>query len=516
MKDKLVIYWSRRDFRLRDNPALSESLKYSKEHTIPFLPVFILEDYMYKNDPLYQFGYPSRYFLMKALPLWGENFKEFLLVHGKGSKYLKYLATHFDIKIFVNEDVYPDFYTQIEKLKKENIDITVCRDMMTIDKDTRSGTGSVYSIFTPFKNAVWQEFIEAKEYDKVNPENIKYLDKENLKKLKNQIENKEEILWEKFSKNRKIYALGETFDIDKLIPYKPDLENWYFDENTALKKYSKYLKENIDIYKKERDYLDREKTSKMSLGLAWGLLSSRTLKNMILKHYDTNFENPYSIKHEDATHYISELIWREFYKYLFYHYPNLMNEEFQMKFRRRIKWADKDKSHERFLAWIKGETGYAVVDAAMIELARTGYMHNRARMIVASVLTKNLGVDWRAGQEYFRCMLIDLDEASNNGGWQWGASTGADPKPIRIFNPYLQAENYDSENIYQGKWLGKEKLAKYLTTKELKKIDEIKNNNLFEDNKDRIYPIVPHEHAREEALKRYGLDGKKSGRPRDY
>jgi deoxyribodipyrimidine photo-lyase len=117
----------------------------------------------------------------------------------------------------------------------------------------------------------------------------------------------------------------------------------------------------------------------------------------------------------------------------------------------------------------------------MNELATTGYMHNRARMIVSSVLTKNLGVNWLWGQEYFRAMLIDLDEASNNGGWQWGASVGADPKPIRIFNPYLQAENYDKDNKYQNKWLSKE----YLSNPPL--------------------PIIEHKDARREALKRYGL-----------
>jgi deoxyribodipyrimidine photolyase len=235
---------------------------------------------------------------------------------------------------------------------------------------------------------------------------------------------------------------------------------------------------------------------------------------MILKHYNYDFLNPYSNKNEDATHYITELIWREFYKYLLFHYPNLMHQEFQEKFRNKIKWVNKEESAKRFLAWIKGETGYAVVDAAMNELAKTGYMHNRARMIVASVLTKNLGIDWRAGQEYFRAMLIDLDEASNNGGWQWGASTGADPKPIRIFNPYLQAENYDKENIYQEKWLGKEKFKKYLNEKELKK--EIQKENLFDDNQNKIYPIVLHSKARQEALIRYGLDKNKDGKPRDY
>jgi deoxyribodipyrimidine photo-lyase len=164
-----------------------------------------------------------------------------------------------------------------------------------------------------------------------------------------------------------------------------------------------------------------------------------------------------------------------------YHKPNLMNEEFQEIFRKNIVWADQKEADKRFIAWMQGETGYKIVDAAMRQLAQTGQMHNRARMIVASVLTKNLGVDWRWGQEYFRAMLLDLDEASNNGGWQWGASVGADPKPIRIFNPYLQAKNYDADGVYQKRWLG-----------------DIRFNQ--KDN-----PLIEHAVAREEALKRYGL-----------
>jgi deoxyribodipyrimidine photo-lyase len=123
-----------------------------------------------------------------------------------------------------------------------------------------------------------------------------------------------------------------------------------------------------------------------------------------------------------------------------------------------------------------------VVDAAMKQIANTGWMHNRARMVVASILTKNLGVDWRWGQEYFRATLIDLDEASNNGGWQWGASVGADPKPIRIFSPDLQAKNYDKSSRYRDKWL----------QTGLLKIKPV--------------PIVEHKDAREAALKRYGLN----------
>ena len=150
----------------------------------------------------------------------------------------------------------------------------------------------------------------------------------------------------------------------------------------------------------------------------------------------------------------------------------------------------KELARTRFIAWIKGETGYPVVDAAMKQIAETGWMHNRSRMVVASILSKNLGVDWRWGQEYFRAALIDLDEASNNGGWQWGASVGADPKPIRIFNPELQAKNYDASSAYQDRWLGGSSLLRGMTT-----------------------PLIEHKLAREEALKRYGLD---KVEPRDY
>jgi deoxyribodipyrimidine photo-lyase len=120
----------------------------------------------------------------------------------------------------------------------------------------------------------------------------------------------------------------------------------------------------------------------------------------------------------------------------------------------------------------------------MKQLAETGWMHNRSRMVVASILTKNFGVDWRWGQEYFRAALIDLDEASNNGGWQWGASVGTDPKPIRIFNPELQAKNYDKSGAYQKRWL--------------------EQGEAFLLQSPRV-PVVEHKLAREEALRRYGL-----------
>lgn len=498
MKQKVAIYWVRRDFRLRDNPALSAALHFAEEENTAFLPVFIVEDYMMKADSNYQFGYPSRYFLSQALPSFAKHFEKFLVLQGKGAQSLVSLAKELDVQIFANEDIYPDFYTQIEKIKQQGISIQVLPDQMTVKKDTKTGAGNLYSVFTPFRNTVWKDFMGSEEVPKAQVEQAPYLKDEYFKKLKYQISIDRSALWKNFSQARTFFALGRIFDIDTIVPGKPVLDGWYFEEEEALKKFQNFLKNDLAEYKKERDFLDKEKTSRMSLALAWGLVSARTLKNMVKKQCDYDFENPYSTRYEGATHYLSELIWREFYKYLFFHTPQLMQDEFQVKFRNKITWVQGKEAEERLLSWMSGKTGYAVVDAAMRELAETGYVHNRARMIVASVLTKNLGIDWRAGQEYFRAMLIDLDESSNNGGWQWGASVGADPKPIRIFNPYLQAEKYDKGSRYQEKWLGKDNLAKY----QKKEKDGVVATVSKAGN---VIPIVPHKSARQEALHRYNL-----------
>lgn len=490
MSKTLSLYWARRDFRLTDNGALSRAATFAKENKGQVLPVFVLEDYMKKPD----FPGPARHVLAHALPLFLKQFEHSLVLGGKGARTIELVVKKFDqegydVRVFVNEDVYPDFYKQIQKLIKKGINIEVCADRVSVNKETKTGAGNVYSIFTPFKNAVWGEFVSRESLPRIDPKKIPYF--ENGKELfPNAIPCSGTEFGKLFSQKRSFSVGGVTYDIDTKIDEVQDLSGWYMSEGEALKIFKTFLKNGIDEYKNKRDFLSVEGTSKMSLALAWGFVSAGTLIALMKAHYDESFENPLSSRNESARHYISELIWREFYGYLLYHYPQLMHTEFQEKFRGKIKWVPEGQARTRFLAWVKGETGYAIVDAAMKQLAKSGWMHNRARMIVASVLTKNLGVDWRWGQEYFRATLIDLDEASNNGGWQWGASVGADPKPIRIFNPYLQAKNYDADGAYQKKWLSPERLILELP------------------------PLVEHKDAREDALARYGLD-KKNG-VRDY
>ena len=498
MKSPLIIYWSRRDFRLTDNPALLAAVEHSKKENLPFLPIFILEDYMTEGNPVHQFGLPSRWFLSRALPVFVSEFKDFAIYTGKAAATLKAIAEHFDVTIYVNDDVYADFYTQVEKLQATGISVQVCEDALSVPKDTRSQEGKLYSVFTPFKKNVWVKFVSTKPQKKAEVGDVVTLPKATREHLPKEVPATTEALEALFSKSRLLLAGKHTIDLDALTP-NPLFADWYISEAEALLRFKEYLKSgDLNAYRKNRDSLELDavgngKTSKMSLALAWGLVSSRTLLSLIQKHFEESFDNPFSSRvSEGALTYISELIWREFYRYQLFHHPELMQTEFQERFRGTVAWVDDATAHARFIAWVKGETGYPVVDAAMKQIAETGWMHNRSRMIVASILTKNLGVDWRWGQEYFRAALIDLDEASNNGGWQWGASVGADPKPIRIFNPELQAKNYDTSGAYQKRWLESSASFSLLAPS---------------------VPIVEHKLAREEALKRYGLSKEE---PRDY
>jgi len=503
MKPALIICWVRRDLRLKDNPALQAASAASREQGVPLLPLFILEDYMLEARPEHQFGYPSRWFLAQALPQFAERFKQFALVRGKAAVYCRQLAEQYDLTIYVNDDVYVDFYTQVDKLKAAGVRIHVSEDALSVAKETRSKEGNLYSVFSPFKKSVWASFIAKRQLPEVDPTSLIYPTEDVVATLPNQVEITTEAIWTLFNKSRQIQVGDQIIDVDTLTA-PPELVGWLTTEEAALARFADYLKSgDLNDYRQNRDSLELDaanpaeerlaysgKTSRLSPALAWGLMSSRTQLALIQEHFEEAFDNPFSDRvSQGVLTYISELIWREFYRYQLFHHPELMQTEFQSKFRGTIKWVEDAVARERFMAWIKGETGYPVVDAAMKQIAHTGWMHNRSRMIVASILSKNLGVDWRWGQEYFRAALIDLDEAANSGGWQWGASVGADPKPIRIFNPELQAQNYDNSGAYQNKWLGGDIL-----------------------NTQRI-PLIEHKLAREEALVRYGLS---KIEPRDY
>jgi deoxyribodipyrimidine photo-lyase len=217
----------------------------------------------------------------------------------------------------------------------------------------------------------------------------------------------------------------------------------------------------IERYHETRDLPGIHGTSRLSVHLRFGTISIRKLATMAKK---TNEK------------YLNELIWRDFYMMILWHFPHVAERSFRAKYD-KVDW---EQNEEHFQAWCKGETGYPIVDAGMRELNETGWMHNRVRMIVASFLTKHLLLDWRWGEAYFAKKLLDFELSSNNGGWQWAAGSGCDAAPyFRVFNPELQTKKFDPDLKYIKKWVPEFQELTY------------------------TQPIVEHKKARERALERY-------------
>ncbi len=479
-KQPLTIYWCRCEFRMLDNPALFHATEYASEKQTQFLPVSFLDTDLVESNWM-NIGTNRRLLLAKILGEYSKNFKSFHIQTGEVSDFFERIGQEYELTVFANNDGDPYSRRRFKKihdiLKKHNCELKIIEDYFSINKDLVSGSGNIYSVFSPLRNASIDTFLSSQTLPKPDLTRLNYLHLSDSLPISD--------IYQHIQKpNILEYGEDYTLNLDELLP-ESNLQSWFITEDSCLQHFETYTKNSIITYKKDRDSLEKDSlsytsTSKMSQALKWGLVSSRTLKDIILKYH------PKPKSDENLFQYISELIWREFYRYILWHNPNVLDTEFQPKYRSTIQWISGVEAQHRFKSWILGKTGYPLVDAAMNQIAQTGWMHNRARMMVASILTKNLGIDWRWGQDYFRRVLVDFDEASNNGGWQWAASVGSDPKPIRIFNPYIQAETHDKNKKYQSKWLPRD----YDFTKK---------------------PIVEHRQARDEALKRYNLSGSKEG-----
>jgi deoxyribodipyrimidine photo-lyase len=211
-------------------------------------------------------------------------------------------------------------------------------------------------------------------------------------------------------------------------------------EKAARHAWKTFLKGPVTRYATGRDLPGLQGTSRMSAALRFGCISVRRM----LDDLRTKQKSLPAPEARSVAKYVDELIWREFYQAVLYHYPRLLESNYRAEFD-RLPWKFDE---QLFQSWREGRTGYPLVDAGMRELNETGWMHNRVRMVVASFLTKDLLHDWKLGEAVFEEKLMDIERASNNGGWQWSASTGVDPRPLRIFNPRLQSARYDPEGEY--------------------------------------------------------------------
>ncbi|HSF14003.1 MAG TPA: deoxyribodipyrimidine photo-lyase [Vicinamibacteria bacterium] len=238
-------------------------------------------------------------------------------------------------------------------------------------------------------------------------------------------------------------------DSEPLPPADPASDPFSFPpgEKEAKRRLARFLSGSIDSYADDRNRLDLEGTSMLSPYLRFGMIASQRAVTAAFEAVQ-NATEPRT--REGAETWLSELIWREFFISILYHFPAARGESFRAV-GRFLRWRDDE---DDFAAWCAGETGYPVVDAGMRELSRTGFMHNRARMIAASFLTKHLVIDWRRGELWFMQHLLDGDPAGNNGGWQWTAGTGTDAAPFfRILNPVLQGKRFDPNGCYVKRWL---------------------------------------------------------------
>ena len=393
---KIAVFWFRRDLRLEDNCALFHALN-SK---YPVLPIFIFDKEILselpKNDARVQFIHQS---LSKIKSELQKVNTSLYILNTNVVDAWEQIFQEFNVKeVFFNRDYEPYANKRDAKIsnlcKSKGAEVNNFKDQVIFEKsEITKVNGLPYTVYTPYKKKWLLEYHNS---------NIQQFPSE---KLTNN-----------FLKN--------TFQF-------PTLEEIGFVENKiqVLPINSKC----IDNYEMYRDIPSVE-TSNISVHLRFGTISIRKLM-------------AYAIKTE-AT-FTSELIWREFFMQILYHFPKVVNENFKSKYN-FIPWRNNE---QEFKMWCEGKTGYPIVDAGMRQLNETGYMHNRVRMIVASFLNKHLLIDWRWGEAYFAEKLLDFELSANNGNWQWVAGTGCDSAPyFRVFNPTTQQQKFDPDLKYIKKW----------------------------------------------------------------
>ena len=400
---KVNIFWFRRDLRLLDNAGLYHALKGDS----PVVPVFIfdkiiLDQLEEKKDKRVEFIHDALIEMQEKL----ERIQSSLEVYfGTPEEAFEKLISDYDVQtVFTNHDYELYAIERDERIKnllaKKNIDLKTYKDQVIFEKDeVLKDDGKPYTVYTPYSRK-WKAML-TDFYIKSYPA-------------------------EKYYKNffkqspRSIPSLGSMGfkATGKSFPSKNPGEDL------------------LKHYDETRDFPGIEGTSRLGIHLRFGTISIRKL---VAKAKEVNVV------------FLNELIWREFYMSILWHFPHVGRHK---AFKPEYDNIKRRNNEDEFEKWCKGKTGYPIVDAGMRQLNETGYMHNRVRMITASFLCKHLLIDWRWGEAYFSEKLLDFDFAANNGGWQWVAGSGCDAAPyFRIFNPQLQTEKFDKDLKYIKRWV---------------------------------------------------------------
>lgn len=448
-KKSLFIF--RRDLRLDDNTGLIQALTKSQS-VIPcfiFNPEQITEKNKYRSLNAIQFMIESLKDLDTQLKT-KKNAKLFLFYGAPEETVEQLIKTEKIDAVFVNRD-YTPFSTKrdatIKKIcEKNNCAFESYDDLLLNNPDNiLTGSEKPYGVFTPYFKKSSQTKVEKPEKNRFDNFYIRSIkNAEDSKKLYGEILS---------DPNPDIHSHGGTTHAKKIIKNLSDFKN----------------------YEKERN-VPALSTTHLSAHMKFGTVSIRETYHAIIETLGRNHP------------LVRQLYWRDFYTYVAYHNPFVFGHAYHKKYD-SLPWHNDKKD---FIRWCQGTTGFPIVDAGMRQLNKTGFMHNRVRMIVGSFLTKDLHIDWQWGEHYFAQKLIDYDPCVNNGNWQWTASTGCDAQPyFRIFNPWLQQKNFDPECVYIKQWVP-----------ELKKIDQIIIHNWYKTKYAPLpnYPKPMIDHATESAL----------------
>ena len=418
---KISIFWYRRDLRLEDNTGLFKALNENEN----ILPIFIFDDSILdelpEDDARVNFIYESLSKINKQL---NNHHASLQILKGQIDDVWEKLVTTYDIqKVYLNKDYEPYAIKRDQKIKEflnsNGIEMKTFKDQVIFEEhEIVKADGKPYTVFTPYKRKWLENFTKVNLNLLVNFDNFykKIIDFPSLNQL-----------------GLKISSL----------------------------KVKNYSLKNVSTYSETRNFPNLDSTSYLSPHLRFGTISVRQI---IIE-----------LKNKSET-FLSELIWREFFMQIIFHFPHVVTKNFRPKYN-GIQWVNNKDDYDN---WCQGKTGYPLVDAGMRQLNETGYMHNRVRMVTAGFLCKHLLIDWRYGEAYFAKKLLDYELSSNNGNWHWAAGTGCDAAPyFRIFNPIEQLKKFDKTLTYTKKW--------------------VKDFDTLEYPK----PIVDHKYARNRALEAY-------------
>lgn len=417
MENKFAYFWFRRDLRVHDNHGFYQAL--SSDYKVKPIFIFdtnILNKLSHKNDARVAFIHQQ---IAHLKSIFNGNFSDF---EGLNSDievwygdpvevWTKILSTNTVAEIYTNTDYEPNAIRRDANIanlcETFNCNFRSFKDQVIFEKsEVTKDDGLPYTVFTPYMKKWKIRYFE-------NPP-IQYPSESKLQNLAE-------------------FKFGEMPNLNSMgfMPSEIEIPSMQVEQG------------RIKNYEQTRDIPSVLGTSRLSIHLRFGTISVR---EKVTKGFKLSEK------------WVNELIWRDFYQQILFHFPRIVNESFKPQYD-KIEWLNDEKS---FQLWTEGKTGYPIVDAGMRELNATGFMHNRVRMIVASFLTKHLLIDWRWGEAYFAEKLLDFDLASNNGGWQWAAGSGVDAAPyFRVFNPTLQTQKFDSEFKYIKQWVPEFGTGKY-------------------------------------------------------